>query len=496
MVAANQIRKRCLSVLLAITATVAAPNALTASAQDGKISDSKGISLTIYNQNFGLVRDSRQMELKNGINYVSCQDVAAKIDPTSVSFTSLTAPNQVVVREQNYKYDLIDPNTILNKSIGKPAKFKQFTGNGSIVELNGTLLNGPSATIGSPDGGTSEVSQGLVLKTGNGIILNPQGQVELAELPAGLVSTPSLDWKLETDKGGSHDIEIAYQTADINWKCDYVAVANSDDTKCDITSWVTLDNKSGGTYKNSALKLIAGDVHKVTNEAQPQMEMAMDAAAPAAPPPPQFSEQSFAEYHLYTLAGKTDVNNNETKQLSLFNAAAVPVKKLFVLESGDNRVYEGGGENGDKRKIQIKLEMQNSADNNLGMPMPKGKVRVYKKDSDGALQFVGEDQIDHTPRDEKIRIYLGDAFDVVGERRQTNQEQPNEHLQRMSYEISLRNHKKEAVRVQVIEHAYGTWKLVAQSHPSVKKDSHTFEFPIDVPANGEVKVTYTVEVRY
>ncbi len=495
MVQANQKTKRFLGAVLAITATIAAPNPLTARAQDGKISPSKGISLTIYNQNFGLVRDSRQMDLKNGINYVSCQDVAAKIDPTSVSFTSLTAPNQVVVREQNYKYDLIDPNTILNKSIGKRALFKQFVGNGSVVELVGTLLNGPSANIGTPEGGTSEVSQGLVLKTGNGIILNPQGQVELAELPAGLVSKPSLDWKLETDKSGTHDIEIAYQTADINWKCDYVAVANQDDTKCDITSWVTLDNKSGGTYKDSALKLIAGDVHKVTNEGQPQMEAAMDMAVPAAPPPPQFSEQSFAEYHLYTLAGKTDVNNNETKQLSLFNAASVPVKKLFVLESGDNRVYEGG-ENGDKRKIQIKLEMQNSADNHLGMPMPKGKVRVYKKDSDGALQFVGEDQIDHTPRDEKIRIYLGDAFDVVGERRQTNQEQPSSRLQRLSYEISLRNHKKEAVHVQVIEHAYGTWKLVAQSHPSTKKDSHTFEFPIDVPANAEVKVTYTIEIRY
>jgi hypothetical protein len=492
MANASRNSRRFLSAIVAVTATVTSPAAW---AQDGQISPSKGISLTIYNQNFGLVRDSRQMDLKNGINHVSCQDVAAKIDPTSVSFTSLTAPNQVVVREQNYKYDLIDPNTILNKSIGKPAKFKQYVAGGGAVELNGILLNGPNATIGTPDGGNSEVSQGLVLKTANGIILNPQGQVELSELPAGLVSTPSLDWKLETDKAGTHDIEIAYQTADINWKCDYVAIANQDDTKCDITSWVTLDNKSGGTYKNSALKLIAGDVHKV-REAQPMMEMAMDAAAPSAPPPPQFSEQSFAEYHLYTLAGKTDINNNETKQLSLFNAAAVPVKKLFVLESGDARMYDGDGGDGDKRKVQVKLEMQNSADNHLGMPMPKGKVRVYKKDSDGALQFVGEDQIDHTPRDEKIRIYLGDAFDVVGERRQTNTEQPSNRVQRLSYEISVRNHKKEAVRVQVIEHAYGNWKLIAQSHPSTKKDSHTFEFPIDVPANGEVKVTYTVEMKY
>lgn len=466
-------------------------------AEVSTISPSKGISLTIYNQNFGLVRDSRKMELKNGVNYVSCQDVAAKIDPTSVSFTSLTAPNQVVVREQNYKYDLIDPNTILNKSIGKPAKFKQYTGNGQIVELNGMLLNGPSATIGNTEGGNTEVSQGLVLKTGNGIILNPLGQVELNELPAGLVSTPSLDWKIETDKAGTHDVEIAYQTADINWKCDYVAVANADDTKCDITSWVTLDNKSGGSYKDSALKLIAGDVHKVVEAPQQvMMEMATDAVAPAAPPPPQFSEQSFAEYHLYTLAGKTDVNNNETKQLSLFNAAAVPVKKLFVLESGDPQLYPAyGGGDGDKRKIQIKLEMMNSDDNHLGMPMPKGKVRVYKKDSDGALQFVGEDQIDHTPRDEKVRIYLGDAFDVVGERRQTNMEQPNNRTQRMSYEIVLRNHKKENVRVQVIEHAYGDWKITNSSQPHTKKDSHTFEFPVDVPANGEVTVTYTIEVK-
>lgn len=481
--------KRLLSVITALTASISlAP----ARAEDGKISPSRGVSLTIYNQNFGLVRDSRQMDLKNGINYVSCQDVAAKIDPTSVSFTSLTAPNQVVVREQNYKYDLIDPNTILNKSIGKPARFKQYVGNGSVVELNGTLLNGPSATVGSSDGSTSEVSQGLVLKTANGIILNPQGQVELSELPAGLVATPSLDWKLETDKGGSHDIEIAYQTSDIGWKCDYVAVANQDDTKCDITSWVTIDNKSGGTYKNSQLKLIAGDVHKVTDAVPMRME-AMDGIAPAALPPPPFTEQSFAEYHLYTLAGKTDVNNNETKQLSLFNAGAVPVKKLFVLESASAQFF--GGDNGDKRKIQIKLEMQNSQDNHLGMPMPKGKVRVYKKDSDGALQFIGEDQIDHTPRDEKIRIYLGDAFDVVGERQQTNMEQPNNHLQRMSYQISLRNHKKEAVKVQVIEHSYGDWKLTAQSQPSVKKDSHTFEFSVDVPADGEVKVTYTIEVK-
>ncbi|MBC8000172.1 MAG: DUF4139 domain-containing protein [Leptolyngbya sp.] len=470
----------------------------TSFAQNSKVSESKGIALTIYNQNFGLVKDSRILELTNGINYVTCEDVAAKIDPTSVSFTSLTAPNQVVVREQNYKYDLIDPTTILNKSVGKTARFKQYVGS-QVVDLTGVLLNGPSATVGSTDGGSSEIALGLVLKTPAGIILNPEGQVELAELPAGLVSKPCLDWKLETDKPGAHDVEIAYQTSDINWKCDYVAVTNANDTNCDLTSWVTLDNKSGGTYKEAALKLIAGDVHKVQDVAAPQqmMEMAMDSAAPAAPPPPQFTEQSFAEYHMYTLAGKTDVNNNETKQLSLFNASDVPVKKQFIMESEDARTFGGDiDESGkQKKKIQIKLEMLNKEDNHLGMPMPKGKVRVYKKDADGALQFVGEDEIDHTPRDEKIRIYIGDAFDLVGERRQTINEQPNNHLQRMSYEITLRNHKKEAAKIQVIEHCYGDWKVVATSIPHTKKDSHTFEFAADVPANGEVKITYTIEVK-
>ncbi len=454
---------------------------------------SQGISLTVYNQNFGLVKDTRNIDLVSGINYLRFEDVAAAIDPTSVSFSSITAPNSVVVREQNYQYDLMDVGTILSKSVGKEIKIRQYTG-GGVHEVSGTLLNQPVVTVADSNGNLSTRTQSIVLKTASGIVVGPAGEVELAALPAGLVSKPSLLWKLESDKAGPQKTEISYQTQGLNWKCDYVAVVNADDSVSDLTSWVTLDNKSGATYKNAALKLIAGDVHKVQNQPQRQaMRMFKSMAASS----PQFTEQSFAEYHLYALAGKADLNNNETKQLTLFNASEVPVKKLFVFDSGAP-VYYGGFNPGQNNpgKINVKLEMANTKENNLGMPMPKGKVRVYKKDKDGAMQFVGEDLIDHTPKDEKVRIYLGNAFDIVGERKQLSQQQVNARVQKLSYEISIRNHKETPVTVNCIEHSGGDWKITSSSQPYIKKDAHTFEFAVKVPADGETKVTYEIEVRY
>ena len=457
-----------------------------------KANDGESVAITVYNQNFGLVKDIRKVELKEGINNLRFDDVAAAIDPTSVSFLSLTAPNSVVVREQNYQYDLMDVSTILSKSVGKEIKIRQYSG-GGMHEVSGTLLNSPLVTVSDSNGNVSQRSQAIVLKTPSGIVLGANGEVELAELPSGLVAKPSLLWKLQADKGGEHRAEISYQTQGMNWKCDYVAVANNDDTACDLTSWVTLDNKSGASFKQASLKLMAGDVHRVTQNAMPRgfalMKSAMAGAAA-----PQFSEQSFAEYHLYSLAGRTDLNNNETKQLTLFNAASVPVKKLFVFESGSVNHYRQA--NGQGQKVNVKLEIANTQGNNLGMPMPKGKVRVYKKDQDGAMQFVGEDLIDHTPKDEKVRLYIGDAFDIVGERKQTNYQQISQRLLKQSFEISLRNHKEKEVTVTVIEHAYGDWKVVNSSQPFTKKDSHTIEFAVKVPANGESKVTYDLEIKH
>ena len=455
-------------------------------------SDSQGIALTIYNQNFGLVKDVRKVELKSGINFLRFADVAAAIDPTTVNFMSVSAPNSVVVREQNYQYDVMDPNTILSKSVGKTLTVKHFTPGGGSTETTGELLNSPVVTIVDTNGNATVRHTGLVMKTASGVVLNPQGQMQITQMPEGLVSKPSLLWKLETNKSGTHKTEISYQTKGLNWNCDYVAVSNADDSKADLTSWVTLDNKSGASYKRASLKLMAGDVHKV----QPQAYggMMADMAVAESSMENQFSEKAFAEYHLYSLAGTTDVNNNETKQLSLFNANNVPTKKLFIFEPESANHY-GGYSQQNGKKVNVKIEVANTKENNLGMALPKGKVRVYKKDDDGALQFIGEDLIDHTPRDEKVRLYIGDAFDLVGEKKQLTMVRPNNHLVRMTYEINLRNHKDEAVTITAVEHAYGDWKIKESSHQYKKTDSRTFEFAVKVPARGEEKITYEIEIK-
>lgn len=468
------------------TASEAAVQSDRAAAYDTEARRSGGSNLTVYNQNFGLVREVRQTKLESGVNFVKVEDVAAAIDPTTVSLVSVSAPNAVTVLEQNYKFDLMDPQTVLSRSVGKNVKFRQTLPSGAVQEISGTLLNPPLVTISDSNGNTSQRSQGLVVKTDNGIVLNPQGQVQLSELPAGLIAKPLLLWKVECTKAGEHDTEISYQTKGLSWKCDYVTVCDADDAHLDITSWVTLDNKSGASYNGAALKLLAGDVHKVQQE-EPVFYgdegVTYDAAAA---PQQQFKEESFAEYHLYSLQNRTDVNDNETKQLSLFTANEVPCKKRFIFEPNGN----------ESAKVQVKLEVDNTEKNQLGIPMPKGKLRVYKRDEDGALQFIGEDLIDHTPRDEKVRVYIGDAFDVVGERKQMNYVRVSNRVTRATIEISLRNHKEKPVAVTAVEKAYGHWKILSSSHKYEKKDSSTFEFTENVPGRGEVKITYEIELGH
>lgn len=467
-------------------------------AQEKQVSgkNSKNIALTIYNQNFGLVKDVREIELDKGVNFVRFSDVAAAIDPTTVNFMSLTAPNTVVVREQNYQYDVMDRDTILNKLVGETITLKRYADNGSSTETTGELLNQPIVTIVDTNGNPRTKHSGIVLKTDDGIIVSPAGELKLSALPKDLVPKPALLWKLEAVKGGLHDTEISYQTRGLSWHCDYVAVANDDDSQVDLTSWVTLDNKSGSSYKNASLKLLAGDVHRVQPQVHHRMAMMKSTMAEAAMDN-QFSEKSFAEYHLYSLAGRTNVNNNETKQMSLFNANGVPTRKLYLFEpQGAHPIIYGGGGGDAGKKINVKLEIENVKKNNLGMALPKGKVRVYKRDSDGALQFVGEDLIDHTPRDEKIRLYIGDAFDLVGEHKQMSYTRPNQRTTRATYQISLRNHKDEDVEITAVEHANGDWKIKSSSHKYKKTSASKFEFTVNVPKRGETVIDYEIEIRY
>ena len=467
------------SILVAACFAVTLSLTPCARAQELQASAPENVSLTIYNSNFGLVKEVRSVDLHDGMNLLRLDDVATNIEPTTVSLTSLTAPNSLAVREQNYQYDLIDTATILQKSIGKHVKIRQFLPGGAVNTVEGTLLN--------------SLPTGLVIKTAEGLVLNPSGEIEVAELPSGLISKPSLLWELETDKAGKQRLEVGYQTSGLNWKCDYVAVVNQDDSALDLTSWVTLDNQSGATYKNAALKLLAGDVHTVPRNIMPMRAYAGAAMAAMAPPAPQFQEQSFEEYHLYSLQRHTDVKDKETKQLTLFNADAVKAHKRYVLEVGGNRFVPMYQNQDGTMKIQTKLEVVNSEANHLGMPLPKGNVRVYKRDKDGALQFIGEDEIDHTPRDEKIRVLLGNAFDVVGQWQQTNVERVSNTVHRERYQVKLRNHKDLPITVTVIQHAYGYWKIIDASAKSNQRDSHTFEFDVDFPANGEADLTYGVE---
>jgi len=445
------------AILLAATSFAATASAPT------------NVQLTIYNQNFALVKENRDMSLEKGMNTVSILDVAARIEPSSVAFKSLTDPNAVVVREQNYQYDLVNSRTILNKSLGKRVKIIKYL-DGTVKEIEGIVLSTPE--------------NGLVLQTANGIVLNPSGEIQVMEMPQGLVPRPTLAWKLDSDRAGPQKTEISYLTNNITWSADYVAVVDSLDKYVDLTGWVTLDNKSGVTYENASLNLMAGDVHRV----QPQREFegfALTAPMAAKAAEPQFAEKAFFEYHLYTLKDKTTVRDKESKQISLLTAAHIPAKKVYVYDGARNQ-----------KKVNVLMEIVNSQASNLGMPLPKGKVRVYKQESDANQHFIGEDLIDHTPKDEKVRLYLGDAFDLVGERKQMTQRQISDHEREESYEISLRNHKDLPVTIVIVEHLWGDWKITQSSHGYNKKDANTVEIPVEVPKDGEVKVTYTVRIKW
>lgn len=453
------------------------------------VSKPSNIALTIYNDNFALVKEVRAMSLSQGPNYVAVQDVAATIEPSSVAFKSLTDPNGVAVREQNYQYDLINPATILDKSVGKRVRVRRIV-EGKITEEEGVLL--------------STAQNGRVIQTSEGVLIDPIGEIQVKELPEGLVSRPTLVWKLEVSKAGNHQTEVSYIANQISWIADYVAVVDPLDKYIDLTGWVTLTNNSGVTFENASLNLMAGDVRRVPRES-PGIRGYVQDKAMLAEFEPQFTEKSFFEYHLYTLQGKTTVRDKESKQLTLIQAARIPVKKLFIYDGrlqwwrnwrwGNYRPGESYDVSSNK-KVNVVIEVSNTKENHLGIPLPKGKVKVYKEDAEVNQQFIGEDEIDHTPKDEKIRLYIGDAFDVVGEHKRINFRRISQTEVEETFEISLRNHKDSSVTVTVVEHLTGDWNILNCSHQYAKKDASTVEIPVEVPKNGEAKIIYTVRTKW
>lgn len=446
------------------------------------LDDQTGVALTIYNVNLGLVKDQRQIKLFKGIGDLRFMDVAAQIMPTSVHIKSLLDPNSLQVLEQNYEYDLLNPQKLLDKYVGKEVKLytkNPYTEREEVVTA--TLLS----NNGQP-----------IFKIGDEITFGHPGRIIFPGVPENLNAKPTLVWMLENTLPSSQKIEASYLTNGINWRSDYVVTLNDKDDKADLSGWVTIDNHSGTTYKNAKLKLVAGDVNRVKDEQEyldkMKREIVMEAKAAA----PQFKEDSFFEYHIYTLERPATVKDNQTKQISLVTADNIPVRKELLYCGANYYYYSRYGEAMSNQKIGVFVEIQNKKENNLGIPLPKGTVRVYKADKEGSLQFVGEDSIDHTPKDEKVRIKLGDAFDVVGSRKQTDWKKIAYDTYEAAFEISLRNHKKEDVVIKVVEPIPGDWTMLSSSHDYKKAEAFTAEFNISVPKDKEVKLTYRVRMRY
>jgi hypothetical protein len=448
----------------------------------------ENVALTIYNQDLALVRDHRALTLKSGLNNVRITDVAAQIDPTSVHFQSLTDPEGTSVLEQNYEYDLVNTRKLMQRYLDQ--RIAMVTADGTVY--SGTLLSGDGNIIlASPNGSVTVVNQSRVQ------------EFKFPKLPEGLITRPTLLWQLSATKAGKHDVEINYLTGGMSWQANYVALVSEDDKQMDLNGWVTINNRSGATFKDADLKLIAGNVRKVKQALTEKTRVAMEAAVPTATP--QFTERGFFEYHLYTLQRPTTLKNDSTKQIEFTTATGVPVEKIYIYDGSQFRYVPGRGPittadlgfSGNKR-VNVLLEFKNEKKAGLGIPLPKGVVRVYKEDADGSSQFIGEDRIDHTPKDETIRLHVGDAFDIVGERKQTDFRKLSDRLLEESFEITLRNHKETAVTVRVVEHLYrwSDWEIVKESQKHTKSDSNTIVYKVRVPANGEAKVSYTVRYRF
>jgi hypothetical protein len=440
------------------------------------LNDQETISITVYNSNIGLVKDGRRLTLPSGVTELRFGEVAAKIMPQTVHIKSLSDPSGLQVLEQNYEYDLLTPQKLLEKFVGKEITILKDG-----IEVPITILS---------------TNQGLVYKLGGRIFTGHVSNLIFPQIPDNLIPYPTLVWLLENRAAGPQKIEATYLTQGINWKADYVAVLDGKDRNMDLNGWVTLDNQSGTTYRNAHLKLVAGDVNRVIEQGGAADAVRALAEVSAKAPAASFTEESFFEYHLYSLQRPTTLKEQQTKQVALLSSDNVPVIKRYFYYGAQQYLRQRYGVPLSHQKVGVYVEIANKKENRLGMPLPKGIVRVYKADSDGSLQFIGEDRIDHTPKDETIKIKMGDALDVVGERKQTDWRKIADHIYEVAFEISLRNHKDEPVTVRVIEPMLRDWEILNSSHAYKKIEAHTVQFDIPVPTDGETKLQYRARFKF
>ena len=455
--------------------------------QRSTLADQKSVAITIYNSNLALVKDQRTIKIKSGVSSLAFRDVSAQIRPETALLRSTTAPGSLTVSEQNFDFDLLTPAKLLEKYVGKTV---------------GIIRTNPATGVE-----TSEQAQvlsaqnGTVLKIGDRIETGVPGRLVYSDVPANLRDRPTLVMALDNDGKQQQDVELSYLTGGLGWKADYVVELNPADDRLELSGWVTLTNTSGATYRNAKLQLVAGDVNRVHESGLMEAPAPKMMASRLKAADTSMAEEALFEYHLYTLGRPTTIAENQTKQIALLSASNVPVRKEFLLKGNDYYYQSSSGDLGQKMKVGVFVEFENKEVAHLGMPLPKGVIRVYKKDGSGNAQFVGEDHVDHTLKNEKVRLKLGDAFDVTADKKQTDFKKlagssKYNYVFESAYEVVLKNAKKETVTVTVQEPMPGDWTVQSESHKHIKGASNTAVWQVNVPAEGHATLTYRSLVRY
>jgi hypothetical protein len=470
-------------------------------------------SLTIYNQQFAVVRETVPLNLKQGINQVEFSGATALLEPQSVMLRDPSGRRLLRVLEQNYRADPVSLAALLQRYEGQTIEFQVRNGDkveivtGKIIRAGGVVEPGARVAYPAPQ---SSMMQPLIEVAGK-LRFDMPGVPLFPGLGAGMILKPTLDWTIETDRAGTVDAELAYVSGGFNWTADYNLV-EGDSSALDIIGWVTMENRSGKEFENARVKLMAGDVNKI----QPQANAMRFGGSGGGViggiiGPPPVTEKTFDEYHLYTLQRPVTIHDRETKQVEFVRAAGVKSGVIYIYDGAriDTNRYQGwnpdmirndsGYGAQSNPKVWVMREFVNSDANRLGMPLPKGKVRFYRRDTDGRLEFTGEDTIDHTPKDEKIRVFTGAAFDLTGERKRTIfQNDMGRRMMDEAFEIKVRNHKKEPVEVRVVEHLYRgtTWDISTSSMPFTKTDSQTIEFRAPLRPGEERTITYAAHYTW
>lgn len=452
--------------------------------QSTSLRDQTDLAVTVYNSNIALIRDVRELQLPTGTVHLKFTNIAATVNPATVHFRSVTDPDKVSVIEQNYEYDLLEPSKLLNKYVGKEVTLVHtYIDNGTPKEeeIRATLLannNGPVWKIGN------DIVTGLKTDT-----------YRFPELPANLYEHPTLLMTLNNSVARKQSIEAAYLANNLTWNADYVLTVARDDKSADLDGWVTLSNNSGTPFRNAKLQLVAGELNRVPQAGGVVGGAAREAMMAKAAP--QFEQENFSEYHLYSLARRTSLEDKETKQISLLEGSGVLVEKRYVA-NGQNFYYRTAQtpSTATKEPVMVFYKFKNEEKAGLGIPLPAGNFRVYQRDSKGGVLFIGEDHINHTPKDEFVNVKIGNAFDVVAERKQTDYKKIADRVYEMEFTITLRNHKDSPITVEVNEPIGGDWEILSSNFPVTKTAAFAAQVNVPVKANGESVLTYRIRVHW